>query len=208
MPTLARKNRHDHATCSNRAGVDVRQPVLYSEIIQQVPRIEVVQTVHKKAHACCDVFGVVGVKVSDHGLHFNVRIDRQQSLGSGDRLGPRSIRIRLTIQHLPLQICLLDDIPINKANRPHTSAGEQIHDTTPECAASDNQDGCVTKFLLARFAKVTQQHLSVIPRLRLSAFDSQFLPHHAKCEKALFASAMRCVCSRTVQAFPSPLAAS
>ena len=136
--------------------------MLHCEIIQQVPGVEVVQPIHKQAHARRDVLCILRSEIRDNRFNVDQRVHRTKPLGCGNGLGPRSIGIRLTEQSLPLQIRFFDHISINDAKGPHARPSQQIRHTTPERSAPDDQDGRITKFLLTNLAKIGQQALPVV----------------------------------------------
>ena len=110
---------------ADRAPVDVRNSVLDSEIVHQITRLEVVETIDEDVDTLRMQRNVAVAQIIDHRCDADVGIDQGDSAPGGFGLGDGVGNVLFVEQYLPLKVCDLDEIPIHDHQVPDSGAGEQ-----------------------------------------------------------------------------------
>ena len=106
------EDRHRHAAGGDRAAVDVRQAVFHREVVEQEPRLEIVETVEDDVAALGETLGVAVIEVIDVGVDHDIGVDPRDLGAGGLGLGHFPLDVLLVEEHLSLEVGQLDRVAI------------------------------------------------------------------------------------------------
>ncbi len=101
------------------AAIDVRRLRHHARVVDEVTRREVVGAVDDDGVTADQTARVAGFERLVVQLELDVRIDRSQPLGGRGKLGPSNVR--RAVNHLTVQVRLVDGIEIDEPQRPHAA---------------------------------------------------------------------------------------
>jgi hypothetical protein len=107
-------------------------------------------------------FDVRPIDVGDAHVDLDRRVDRTQSLRSGDRFGRRFARIEFIEQHLSLEVRPLDQVTIDDSKKTNARSRELISDNRSQRAATDQQHARLRKSVLTLGTDLRKQFLTVV----------------------------------------------
>lgn len=140
--------------------------MLDGNIVDQISRLDVVGAIQQQVHPYGEFLDVPGMHIHHTLIDRDGRIHRPQPAGGRSSLRISLLRIALIVQHLPLQIGQLDDVPVGEAQVSHPGPDKLVGQHASQRPATDQQHARRRQPLLAGRADLPQERLPVVTILR------------------------------------------
>jgi hypothetical protein len=131
-------NRHGEAVAADSGAIHPRLSPLHREIVNQIPRLEVVRPVENAIGVGEKVFYILGSQVGDQRRHMALRRNPLQMICRRGGFRHSIRRIGLFVQPLPLQITDLDKIAVNECQVTDAGSGQCSRLERTQRTAADN----------------------------------------------------------------------
>ena len=168
-PAVWGRDRECRADRSHCTAIDIGNAAIYSVVVGEVARFEVVQTVHENVDAGRVAGDVAVVEVVDDGRHVDGRVDPGETLPGSFRLGDGVFDILFVEQDLPLEIGHLDNVPVDNDQIANAGASEEFGGHAAERAAP--------QYECRRFTQPSLPFLTETRKQRLAMVTGQVVTH-------------------------------
>ena len=158
----ARNDCHGQALASHRGSVNPGDSLFLREVVQQKAGLEVVGAVQNAIGTLDQGLGVAIVEVLHPVLHGYRGVDGLQAAPGGDRLGKALTNILFREQGLPLQVALLDKVPIDQAESSDACTGQRLGLHRSQSPAADDDHVAAEQAFLSGCADFRKEDLAGI----------------------------------------------
>ena len=151
---------HGQALASHRGSVNPGDSLFLGDVVQQEASLEVVGAVQNAVRTLDQGFGVASVEVLHPVLHGYRGVDGLQAASGGDRLGEALPNVLFREQGLPLQVALLDEVPIDQAESSDACTCQCLGLHRSQSPAADDDHAAAEQALLSGWADFRKENLA------------------------------------------------